>query len=122
MFSQKLKELRNFENLSQVDFAAEIDFSQAAISAWENGTREPGLEALVRIAQFFNVSVDYLLTDSPRSTYVKNALLIDSIEESELIRIFRSLPKDLKHRATAYMRNLDELISEESATKQKKNA
>ena len=42
--------------------------SQNTISRYENGEREPGLEELVRIADYFNVSIDYLLerTENPK--------------------------------------------------------
>lgn len=42
--------------------------SQNTVSRYENGEREPGLKELIRIADYFDVSVDYLLerTDQPR--------------------------------------------------------
>lgn len=60
MFSQRLKILRKSFDLSQAKFAKEIGFSQSAIASWENETREPGINALIKIAQYFNTSVDYL--------------------------------------------------------------
>ena len=43
MFSQKLKELRTRDDISQAKFAREVGFSQSAIASWENETREPGI-------------------------------------------------------------------------------
>lgn len=46
----------------------ELHTTQNTISRYETGEREPGIEELIKIADFFNISVDYLLgrTDDPR--------------------------------------------------------
>ncbi len=53
--------------MTQLKMAMDLNMSQNTISRYENGQREPGLEELVRIADYFHVSVDYLLqrTDNP---------------------------------------------------------
>ena len=60
-FTIKLKELRTEKNLSQKELAELLNVSQRSISNWENGEREPNFEMLVAIAQFFEVTTDYLL-------------------------------------------------------------
>ena len=57
----RLAELRNSRKISQKDLAAIIGYSQNMISQWENGTRDPGTEVLKQLADFFGVTVDYLL-------------------------------------------------------------
>ncbi|MBE7075177.1 MAG: helix-turn-helix transcriptional regulator [Clostridiales bacterium] len=57
----KLKELRKEKRLSQKQVAEIVNYSQNLISSWEHGLREPSLEALITLANFFNVSVDYLI-------------------------------------------------------------
>lgn len=63
----RLKELRVARNMTQQRLAMELSMSQNTVSRYETGEREPGLAELIRIADYFNVSVDYLLgrTDSP---------------------------------------------------------
>lgn len=61
MFSQRLKELRKKAGLSQVQLAAYMQVTQQAVGKWETGRSSPDLEALGRLAQLFQVSVDYLL-------------------------------------------------------------
>lgn len=61
MFGKRLQELRKECGLSQKDFAKAIGYSQAQISQWETGVNEPTSSALIKIAEYFNVSVDYLL-------------------------------------------------------------
>ena len=60
-FSERLKELRMENGLSQRDLARATDLSQSAIVHWENNRRVPGADAIVTLAKFFNVSADYLL-------------------------------------------------------------
>ena len=77
----RLKELRHEKNLSQTDIAKAFGVTRQAISLYEKGDREPKLETGQKLADFFNVPVDYLLGISKdRST-----LTIDdqSLEEQE---------------------------------------
>ncbi len=60
-FSTVLRQLRNEKNVSQKNLADFLKYSQACVSQWENGEREPSLDDLINIAQYFSVSVGYLL-------------------------------------------------------------
>ena len=61
IFAQRLRELRQDKRLSMKQLAKELNTTDAAISNWENEINEPKISYLVSIAQFFNVSADYLL-------------------------------------------------------------
>lgn len=113
MFSENIKKLRESYDISQSNFAQEIGFSQAAISAWENNTREPGIEALVGIARYFNTSIDYLINGNDTSK--SSSPTIETLPQKELSLLinFRKLPPDLQHRASNYMLNLANAIEEE---------
>ena len=60
-FSERLKELRNENGLSQVEVGKKLGVTQSTIAKWESNEREPAQEMLVEIAKFFNISTDYLL-------------------------------------------------------------
>mgnify|MGYP004620978713 FL=1 len=64
----RLKEIRKAKGISQLKLAMELNTNQHTISRYETGEREPGLVELVAIADYFDVSVDYLLerTDNPK--------------------------------------------------------
>lgn len=64
----RLKELRKSKGISQLRLATELNTTQNTISRYETGEREPGIAELIKIAEYFNISVDYLLerTDNPR--------------------------------------------------------
>ena len=57
----RLKEIRQEKKLSQKDLTKKLNISQQAISLYEKGDREPKLETWQKLADFFNVPVDYLL-------------------------------------------------------------
>lgn len=65
----KLKELRKARGMSQLKLALELNTSQNTISRYETGEREPGIKELIRIADYFDVSLDYLLerTENPHT-------------------------------------------------------
>lgn len=60
----RLKALRKRKGLSQEDIAPKVGVKYGTYRNWEQGVRDPGTEALIRLAEFFDVSVDYLLGQS----------------------------------------------------------
>ena len=64
----RLKELRKNKKISQIKMAMDLNTNQNTISRYENGEREADYRTLIAIADYFNVSVDYLLerTDNPK--------------------------------------------------------
>lgn len=65
---ERLKELRTKRHISQVKLAMDLNMNQNSISRYENGEREADYETLIAFADYFGVSVDYLLgrTDNPK--------------------------------------------------------
>ena len=64
----RMRSVRKRRNITQVKMAIDLNMSQNTISRYETGEREPGLAELVKIADYLNVSIDYLLerTDNPQ--------------------------------------------------------
>ena len=57
----KLKELRIQHNITQLKLAMDLNISQNTVSRYETGERQMGYETLIAIADYFDVSLDYLL-------------------------------------------------------------
>ena len=57
----RLKELRKRANISQLKLAVDLNTNQNTISRYENLEREADYEMLIKIADYFEVSIDYLL-------------------------------------------------------------
>lgn len=61
MLSQRLKQLREVKKITQKNLARALSVGVSTVAMWETGVRHPDHEMLVKIADFFGVSVDYLL-------------------------------------------------------------
>ena len=60
-FGERLKLLRYEKGLTQDDLGYILKVTKACISCYENGTRQPSIEFLIKISMFFQVSVDFLV-------------------------------------------------------------
>lgn len=57
-----LREIRKKKGYSQLKVAMDLNISREALSYYENGKRSPDLEMLVKMSEYFNASIDYLIT------------------------------------------------------------
>lgn len=67
----RLKELRKQRKISQLKLAMDLNMNQNSISRYETGEREADYATLIRIADYFHVSIDYLLERTDDPTYHK---------------------------------------------------
>ena len=61
VMKNRLKELRKTRGYTQISLQMQTGIEQALLSKFENGERVPPTETLVRLAEFYNVSIDYIL-------------------------------------------------------------
>lgn len=64
MFGKRLAELRRKRSITQTQLAKEIGMSHSTVASWEIGTRDPNTRTVTKLAEFFNVSTDYLIGES----------------------------------------------------------
>ena len=67
----RLKELRKEKNITQLKLAMDLSMSQNTISRYETGERQAGYSELIKIADYFNVSIDYLLERTNNKNQLK---------------------------------------------------
>ena len=60
-FAQRIKELRKEKHWSQEFLASQIGYSKSAIGEWEKRHKEPNFDTLIKLANLFDISIDYLL-------------------------------------------------------------
>ena len=67
----RLKALREKRGISQLKLAMDLDMNQNSISRYETGAREADYKSLIKFADYFDVSIDYLLerTDHPKPNF-----------------------------------------------------
>lgn len=93
MLGERINELRIAFGWSQVELSKKLSVTKQTVSNWENDNIQPSIEMLIRLAQVFRVSTDYLLgfEEIPRldtqglsqSAIAHLALLIDDLRQSE---------------------------------------
>lgn len=88
MFAERLKTLRLEANLTQNDVSQQFGISQPTYSNWEKGEKQPSPDKYPKIAEFYNVSVDYLMGISD----YRNP---DEIDLSTFEVIYRKTSKNL---------------------------
>lgn len=94
---KNLKTLRGKKDISQKQLAEEISVSQQSINKYENHDVEPDINILIRMADFFDVSVDYLIGNTDVDRKVERVEPYDlNAEEASLIEDYRSLRKSEK--------------------------
>lgn len=82
-FSNKLRNLIEERNLTQKRVANDLNIAPSTIGGYVQGSSEPDFETLKRLAEYFNVSADYLLSIKSNKCSSRN--------EDEILRVFRSL-------------------------------
>lgn len=82
MLNERIKTLRLAKGISQVDLAVMLNVSKQSVSNWENDNIQPSIDMLIRLADIFNVSTDYLLGRD-----IRRNLDTDNLTDSELEHI-----------------------------------
>ena len=89
-FGEKLRELRLENGLTQQQLANKIGLVKGSISAYEQSTKYPSIEVLIKLCTFFNVSADYLLGLSDSMKLIKSDLT------DEQMHTIRTLIRELE--------------------------
>jgi len=98
-FSNTLKSLRIREGLTQGDLAEKLGLSRSTISMYERGEREPELEVMENIADFFNVDMNYLTGNETNEEYYTDLQIrqiAQEIFEDKDMRLLFDLKKTTK--------------------------
>ena len=95
---KNLKSLRQEKNVSQQKLADAVLVSQQSINKYENHNVEPDIEILIRLANYFDTSVDYLIGNTNIKKKICSDMDLNSItpEERELIINYRVLNRSEK--------------------------
>lgn len=98
-FSDRMTELRLEKGLNKAEVARGTKMSRSAITSYENGTRDnPTNDILKKLAEFFDVSLDYLTGQSD---------IRDKLTATELVEIFRRLNDESKLELIKYAKYLE---------------
>ena len=102
MFGDQIKALRMCRGLNQVEMAKILGVTKQSVSNWENENIMPSVDMLIKIANFFSVSTDYLLGLSE-----KHALNTDGLSEPQIAHIQALINDILQKKSHAAFQNLE---------------
>jgi transcriptional regulator with XRE-family HTH domain len=95
MFHDKLKELRQLKNLTTDEVAQNIGVSGSAYRNYERGERSPSFELLVKLADFYGVTTDYLLGRAPAPDPFAD-LGLDAASEQDMLAQYMSFKPEIR--------------------------
>lgn len=106
----RVKELREQKNISQICLATHVGCSQNTISKIELGTAEPKAGLLLELSKYFNVSIDYILYNSAYKYVQETYYNIRKVENKNLecLKIFSNLTNSNKELVEILIRKLSE--------------
>ncbi len=99
----RLKEIRKECGIKRSVLSRELNINQATIANYENQTRQAPYEYLILFAEYFDVSVDYLLGRNEDETPLPKMQQVLSLEERELLENYKKLSKVAKDRVMEYI-------------------
>lgn len=88
----RLKELRQERGLNQQELALKLKTTQRNISNWENGNSEPDIQMILKMSNFFEVTVDYFLDNNDETLNNENKFFL----ENSLISLIKNLSIEKK--------------------------
>lgn len=99
----RLKDLREERDVLQKDLAKAVHRTRACISSWEQGKTEPSIDDLIKLADFFDITIDYLVG---RETYGGSAM--SKLSNNRDLRgilnnMFLKMSENEQHRTLGFM-------------------
>ena len=103
-FPERLKALRQKKAVSQTELSKQLHYGYTAVANYESGRNEPSFDVHIKIADYFGVTIDYLLGKESYS------VRFDSMtpEECELVENYRMLDEEVKIRVSDMVKSIAE--------------
>ncbi len=104
----RVRELREAKGLQQKELAIDLCVSQPTISDWESGRKIPSSRSTKKLADYFNVSIDYLLgrDDEKNAPAPKDGDGLDA-EQVEIVKLYEKAPPALRAAALAVLKSAE---------------
>ena len=109
-FEENLKKLRSLRGISQATLAEALNVSTGLIGMYEAGKRKPSYEMLETIADYFNVSIDYLTGKESSSLYYLAPEDILNDQERDFVAEYRKMPAANRELVLQMMKELNKNV------------
>ena len=116
MFADRLNILRKQQNLTQSELAKKINVAPSTVGMWERSHREPDIDMLIKLANYFNIDINFLLgisndrTPPGKKENNRNATSskenVYSKDEQSLVESYRALNEEGQEKIIDYVDDL----------------
>lgn len=106
--TNRIKQLREEQNMTQIRLSIELEVSQETISAYESGKHYPSVASLIKLSEILHASCDYILGLSDCRDYPAYDFKNVSYSEKNILEKYRELPSHKKELLSAYLQGLSE--------------
>lgn len=118
LLGEKIKKLRKFSKYTQAELATLLGVTKSTIAAYENDSRQPSYEVLIKISKVFKISIDTLLIDEPGKTIDVDGLnhyqihmleeIIDSMKKGNMMeKVLIASSPEMRKQLEEFMENED---------------
>lgn len=102
----RVYELMEKAEIKPTQLAKALGMSTSTFSDWSKGKGSPSLKAVIQFAEYFDVSIDYLVYGKEHTSSSPQMLEFSNSEDEELLKKFHLLPPDLRHKAVGYIEGM----------------
>ncbi len=122
-FKDILKAARIKEGLKQSEVAERVGLSTGAVSTYENGTREPKIEILIKLADEFDLPLDQLVGRKKTPGHSFPEIEVTDFEEQRLLQMFRDISRDDQQKVLAIVKTFHDIgkVTDENDFRSEKN-
>lgn len=104
---ERLRELRLKRNLSQEEVARHIGITRSAYSHYEINNRQPVYDTLIKLASFFNVSLDYIIGGSePNQTLEATECSEVASDSKEILKLIQDMSREQRRQSIGLLHNM----------------
>ncbi len=103
---KRVYDLMEKAEIKPTQLSKELGMSTSTFSDWAKGKGSPSLKAVMQFAEYFDVSLDYLVYGKDHATPPTSALEFSNSEDEELLKKFHLLPPELRQKAVGYIEGM----------------
>lgn len=108
-FKDILRQVRIEAGIKQSDLAKKMDLSSKTISTYENGTREPKIEILIKLADEFDLPLDQLVGRKKTPGHTFPEIEAANLDERKLLQMFRQISGEDQQKVLAIVKTLHDM-------------
>lgn len=99
----RLNDLKDQSGLNAKQLTSELGISTTSFTDWNKGKGSPSLDAVIKFADYFKVSIDFIVHGEDINASTKPKLEFSNPQDAELLEKFHTLPPEMRGKVLAYL-------------------